>query len=254
MTYPYAPQPVQPVPPRRSLAWLWVLLGTTPLLIAVGLGSGALLAGQSLGPADPSGSPSGSARSTAARASASARPVQSPSASPLVEVTGKPTLGPGRGTQLVGPVFTDMDKTFTMQFEGWPFAFRVPEDFGCMAGTSSVLPSDAKLWVCVNEHDTTAHQKINIMLRRCPTTCTTLERTTMNALWLDRVAAAKRFGTRTYYVETPENDNGLYTVDLSHFFGSGGVLRWQVGVFVSSPPETRGTVQKVLNDILSQAG
>ncbi|GLY97423.1 hypothetical protein [Actinoplanes sp. NBRC 103695] len=48
---------------------------------------------------------------------------------------------------------------------------------------------------------------------------------------------------------------GRYTLDLSHFFGTGGgEPKWQVGVGAFTPPATKANIQKIFNDVLTQTG
>ena len=93
------------------------------------------------------------------------------------------------------------------------------------------------------------------MLRQCPSTCIDREQQQMNKDWLEEPERAKVKDGRTYYVETLSNADGLYAIDLSHFFGAPGQsMRWQVGVYVESPGDTRDEVLKIMNDIVTQAG
>jgi hypothetical protein len=176
-----------------------------------------------------------------------------PSASTLPDPT-KPSLRSVPARSVVGPTFRPDEETYTMAFGGWPFAFRTPKTWGCLKGNISSIP-DANAWVCIDEQHPEKKQKANVMFRACPTTCTPAERRTMNNAWFDEPAKARRGGDdRTSFVETLRNSEGFYTVDFSRFFGPqpGQPLKWQVGVFVKSPPETAGDVQKILNDIYSQ--
>lgn len=154
---------------------------------------------------------------------------------------------------IIGPNWGPDEQTQTMAFDGWPFAFRAPPTWGCVL--SSYLPTpDAYVFRCVDEQHPDDRQASNIFLRKCPTTCTTDEQTRMNAEWLDEPQRAVPAGPNTVYVETPVNDRGLYSVDSSHFFAEapGQPLKWQIGVYVESPPDTRDEVLKMMNDIRSQ--
>jgi hypothetical protein len=166
----------------------------------------------------------------------------------------KPSLRSVPARSVVGPTFGPNEETYTMAFPGWPFAFRTPKTWGCLGGNIPKLP-DAKAWVCIDEQHPEKKQKVNVMFRACPTTCTPAERQTMNNAWFDEPTKARQGGDdRTSFVETQRNSEGFYTVDFSRFFSPepGQPLKWQVGVFVKSPPETAGDVQKILNDIASQ--
>jgi hypothetical protein len=168
--------------------------------------------------------------------------------------SGRPTLKQVTPRSVVGPMFDMNDSTYLMGFAGWPFAFRTPHSWGCMGGQVVSVP-DARGWLCVDEQHPGDRQRVQIVLRRCPTTCTDGERQQMNADGLKEPAKAVPGGDdRTVYVEVASNAKGLYSVDLSRFFAerTGQPLRWQVGVYVESPPDTRAEVQKILNDIVTQ--
>lgn len=154
---------------------------------------------------------------------------------------------------LVGPNWAPGEKTYTMAFPGWPFAFRAPDNWGCMRGTIDTIP-DARAWSCVNEQSQGTRQRLHVMLLDCPTTCTKAEREAQDALWFDTPGQRQVFDGTTVYREKARKDRGLYAMDVSHYFGPtpGGPLRWQVGIYFESPDETKATLYKVVNDILSQ--
>jgi len=165
----------------------------------------------------------------------------------------KPTLRSGVPAKtVVGPSFAAGEETYTMAFPGWPFAFRTPKTWGCIKGSWDSDPN-ALVWVCIDEGNSSNGQKANVMIRKCATTCTSSERTTMNNDWFDEDGKAKQLSgdDKTWYVETAKDSKGNYTVDMSHFWSANGA-NWQVGVFVQSPPDTKGQVQKILNEVLSQ--
>jgi hypothetical protein len=204
----------------------------------------------------PASPPAGASSPAAGDGSSEPQPGAAPSQPPGAPAGDKPTLRQVPARTVVGPSWAAGDATYTMAFNGWPFAFRTAKTWGCIAGSADKFP-DAKVWVCVDEQNTNARQKANIVLRTCPTTCTATERTNLDKQWFDEPGKARPvLDDRTSFVETQRNSQGYYTVDLSHFAPDkpGGPLKWQVGVFVQSPPETREVVQKLLNDIVSQAG
>lgn len=155
---------------------------------------------------------------------------------------------------IVGPTFVPGEPTYTFAFSGWPFAFRGPASFGCMA-SESTLPG-SKTWLCVDEQHPGAKQRVGIMLRPCPTTCTAGEQRSMETSWFSAPGQTptRRDATTSYLTDPPRDDNGLYALDTSHFFGprAGGPLKWQVGVYVESPPATKGAVLKLLNEVRTQ--
>lgn len=167
---------------------------------------------------------------------------------------GKPTLRPVPARTLVGPSYAAGEDTYTMAFTGWPFAFRTPRSWGCMAGRLD-LPQ-AKAWVCIDEANPGSGQRMQIMLRPCPAPCGAAERARLTTEWFDPGAKARVYDERTSYVETARDAKGRYTLDMSHFFPGtpGGAPVWQVGIGAFTPPETRAGIQKMFNDVLTQSG
>ncbi len=166
----------------------------------------------------------------------------------------EPVLKAMRPVRVVGPVFSAGESTFTMSYMGWPFAWRVPGTWGCMGGTVS-LPH-AKGFVCVDESNSNAHQRLHIMFRPCPRVCTVARQRGMAAEWFETPGRRPVVtDATTSYLETMHNANGKYALSLSHFFPAvhGGPPYWQVGAYVDSPPATRSTVQKIINEVRTQA-
>jgi len=167
--------------------------------------------------------------------------------------SGKPTLRVTPARSLVGPTWAAGDDTYTMAFTGWPFAFRTPRDWGCMAGRLD-LPQ-AKAWVCINERDPGSGQRMQIMLRPCPAPCGAAVRARLTTEWFDPGAEGRVHDERTSYVETPRDAKGRYTLDMSHFFADpAGGATWQVGIGAFTPPEKKADIQKMFNDVLTQSG
>jgi hypothetical protein len=181
-------------------------------------------------------------------------PTESPAPEPTDEPTGEPALRDVEQVSLVGPNFALDEDTWTMAFEGWPFAFRGPKDWTCAHGQEIPRIPDADPWACFGGPE--SGEQGGVMLWECDADCDEEEQQEKIDTWLDEPDQAVQWGdSPTYYVETEENDDGLYTIDLGHFFGTGSEeLRWMVGVYVEAPSESPEDVQKVLNDILSQAG
>jgi hypothetical protein len=222
-----------------------VLTGVLAVLVAV---TGVTLVGRSLARQE--------GMLTAPAPVETAAPPTAVPASPSTSTDGQiePTLRPATPVTVLGPSYAEGEPTYTMAFRGWPFAFRTPVSWGCLGGRVDI--PDSRVWMCIDERDPQARQRMNILLRPCPTVCTSAERAEMNQAWLDEPERAKRVGERTYYVETARDDRGLYSVDASHFFAdpSGGGRHWQVGVYVAAPEATRDVVLKVFNDVVTQAG
>jgi hypothetical protein len=165
---------------------------------------------------------------------------------------GKPTLRDVQARSVVGPTFGSGEKTYTMDFTGWPFAFRTPGSWGCMAGKIN-LP-EAKAWVCIDEGNPGSGQRLTVMLRPCAAPCAAAARTRMSTAWFDDGAQPRRHDDHTWYVEKARDDKGRYLLDVSHFFSTepGGPPAWQVGVGGTAPPATRAVIQKIVNDVFSQ--
>lgn len=182
------------------------------------------------------------------------RPTSDPFSAPSATETApanKPTLRAVPARTLVGPVFSASDKTYTMDFPEWPFAFRTPGSWGCLRGNVD-LPG-AKAYVCIDEGNPRSGQRFQIMLRPCPAPCGSAEQKMLSTEWFDKGAKAKTFDRRTSYVETPKDAKGRYLLDMSHFFApAGGVPTWQVGIGAFTPPGAKGDIQKIFNDVLTQ--
>jgi hypothetical protein len=267
---PYAPGPPYQVttPPRpwspptgpwRSSDRLVIAIVLAVVAVVV-LGSAAV-AVISATRSDPTRLPAAASAAPGAGwtlTSPSAAPPRTWSPSPTLtvppsEVT-RPSLRPVPARRVVGPTFTSADRTFTMAFPDWPFAFRTPITWGCLRGRAAGLP-DAIGRVCIDETNPGKRQRVSVMLRPCPTTCTQAQRRAMNDTFFDEPDTARRVGDeRTSFVETRRDSEGFYAVAFSRFFGppGGQPLKWQVGVTIKSPPETALDVQKILNDIYSQ--
>jgi len=163
--------------------------------------------------------------------------------------SAKPTLRPVPARKIVGSTYAAGDDTYTMGFTGWPFAFRTPGSWGCVAGKVD-LPQ-AKAWVCIDEGHPGNGQRMQVLLRPCPASCGQSERAKLNTDWFDKGAKAKAYDKDTSYVETAKDAKGRYALDMSHYFED-GASTWQVGVGGYSPPATRAAIQKTVNDVLSQ--
>lgn len=203
---------------------------------------------------------SGDDKATAASVSGSATTSQvtSTTAVPTTTAPGgsssaDPQLRDVAPVSVLGPVWQDSDDVYVMAFQGWPFAFRAGGSWGCMRGSIEAIP-DAQAWSCIDEGNPAAKQRVNVMLRECPDGCDDAVRGRYDAEWLDEPERATVFDDRTVYVEDLSNQRGLYGVDLSRYVADrpGGELRWQVGVYAESPPRTKDTVLKIVNDIVGQ--
>ena len=116
-----------------------------------------------------------------------------PEAPPRLEGP-RPTLKDVPPVTVLGPSFTPGEDTHTFDFPGWPFAFRAPGTWGCLATTVSI--PDAYANVCVDEQNPGDRQRIALMIRRCPTTCIPAEQEEMNRAWLDVSIRSSRVDER----------------------------------------------------------
>jgi hypothetical protein len=75
-------------------------------------------------------------------------------------------------------------------------------------------------------------------------------------VWLDEPEAAVSppGWPNIIYVEQETNSRDRFDIDLSHFISEPDQdeLKWMLGLYVESPPDTREDVIKILNDIISQ--
>ena len=164
---------------------------------------------------------------------------------------GKPALRSVAARTVAGPSWAAGDDTYTMAFTGWPFAFRTPRTWGCLAGKDDTDPQ-AKGWVCLDEKNTGARQRLIVVYRPCPGACGTDQRKTMIDGWFDTdvTLATGKPDARTGFHEgtTP---GGLYQLVAATV--TTGDPKLIVAVKATSPKATRGTVQKVVNDVITQA-
>ncbi|QSB16370.1 hypothetical protein JQS43_08845 [Natronosporangium hydrolyticum] len=165
-------------------------------------------------------------------------------------------LRPVEQLDLFGPQnFGRADETYTMQLNGFPFAFRTPIDWDCFGGTFEPRPDDPA-WSC--RGDAGAGQRVDVLLLECERGCDSEERAELLDVWLDQPEAAVSppGWPNIIYVEQDSNSRDNYDIDLSHFIadpaGGGSELEWMVGVYVESPHDTVDDVIKILNDIISQ--
>ncbi|WP_430781775.1 hypothetical protein [Actinoplanes sp. G11-F43] len=194
---------------------------------------------------------------------APARPTYSapppPTRSAPAPDAGAPTLRSTPARTLVGPSYAAGDETYTMAISGVPFAFRTPPQWGCLTGKIDI--QGAKAWVCIHEGDPfdagapkpDRGKRLQFMLRPCPGSCAAAVRADLSGDWFDAGAKPVTIG-RTSYVETARNAEGRYTLDMSHFITDASGANWQLAVGVHSQPASKAVVQKIVNDMFTQAG
>ncbi|GGL04221.1 hypothetical protein [Nocardia jinanensis] len=239
-------------PPAKNNGPLIAVLVTVVVLVLVGVIGLVVL--QSRGSEENTAAGTSSEVTDSARPSASTTATSTTATTSALPSSGEPVLREGVApVAVLGPTWQAGESTYTMAFQGWPFAFRAPGSWGCMKGSIEKIP-DAQAWGCVDESNSAAGQRVNLILRKCPATCDAATRTQFNADWFDQPDQARAFDDRTSYVEAAVNDEGRYSVDFSRFFAAepGGEPVWQVGVFVESPAAGKDVVLKTLNDVATQ--
>ncbi|GGR12716.1 hypothetical protein GCM10010168_33080 [Actinoplanes ianthinogenes] len=165
----------------------------------------------------------------------------------------QPKLRPDAPARKVaGATFGAGDKTFTMAFQGWPFAFRAPDTWGCQAARTDV--PDALAWLCINERDRSGGERTGIILRTCPATCSAADRARLATDWLGNAPGARKADGSTRFRQLATNRDGKYELILSHFFTDPATGRkYQVGVDAAAFGAKKSAAQKVVNEILSQS-
>ena len=179
-----------------------------------------------------------------------------PGQTPPAGSTGLPKLrenAPAR--RIAGPGFAAGDRTLTMAFAGWPFAFRVPSGWACNRQPEPRRP-DARIYVCAADGGTDRRQAALVVLRPCPGDCPTARMDALNDQFFRAADKPKRNGgDATFVVEEAKGTSGGYELAVTHFFSSttsAGTENWQVGVAGFAPAASRKSSQKVVNDVLSQ--
>jgi hypothetical protein len=245
---------IGPAPQKHRGMPAAIALLVVPLVLLLcvcgGLGITALVSSDD----DPVALPTATAPAPVVPRTTDPEPDPEPSAAPTGAVpSGKPSLRAVPARKLVGSTYADGDDTYTMAFTGWPFAFRTPGTWGCVAGRVEI--PQAKAWVCIDEGNPGNGQRLQIMLRPCPGSCGAADRARLNTEWFDPGAKAKTYDENTSFVETAKDAKGRYTLDMSHYFqADGDDQTWQVGVGAYSPPATKADIQKTINDVLTQTG
>jgi hypothetical protein len=173
-------------------------------------------------------------------------PAPLPSTEPQLNLTAKTV-------PVAGPTFGGVEPgTELIVTRGWPFAFRIPAGWNCVTSTFAGVP-DAHALRCEPQGGRLA--SASIVLRHCPWTCQPDEQKVMDLVWYGGGKAEHRSDTTTTYIETPAKPGQSYALSMSHYFGpSDGQLRWQVGVRIGGDEALRDDLQKILNDVRTQAG
>ena len=151
--------------------------------------------------------------------------------------------------RVTGATFGAGEKTFTMQFKGWPFAFRTPATWGCLAVRTDI--ADAKGYICVDEGNPGAGKRLAVLLRACAAPCGAKQQKALAKSWFRAGENPRDLDDNTKFLEVRKS---RYQLVLSHFFAGdgGGEPRWQVALDATSPVKGRADMQKVVNDIVTQ--
>jgi hypothetical protein len=175
-----------------------------------------------------------------------------------VAVGGRPVLKAGPVPVVVaGATFAAGEATYTMALHGWPFAFRTPPSWGCMPGRAGAdqLPG-AESYNCIDEKAAPAPGRAAVTLawRACPDGCAAPARAEGLAQWFGKRRPKAGPDDRTHADETATKD-GEYVLSACRYFGdtAGGAPNQLVCVFASARPDLKPTVQKIVNEVLTQA-
>ncbi|MFC5181782.1 hypothetical protein [Actinomadura harenae] len=181
-----------------------------------------------------------------------------PGPSPTSSDTAEP---PGDDKAHVeGPVFGGGDKPYLMKLSGFPFDFNVPDGWGCIR---SDKPPFSNRWVCAHEgkgFPPTGGTSAGglVALQSCPSGCGPTQReAARNAMAVTAKDWRATDPTTQYAEETGTNSaqQNVVRVAMSHVFASrpGGPVDTAVAVQLTGPPDEKGDMQKVVNDIRHRA-
>jgi hypothetical protein len=200
-------------------------------------------------------------RAAVERPSGVLRAVPSPSSSPAAPFVGWAPPGAPRYSSLrtpaplIGPVYTTKDKVVVRNDLGLPFAFLLPSGWACAPLTTDTpygIRSD-----CVDGGATTFNVQLRIMARDCPGNCPVATRTrlaqTWPPLWAPPAGTSwQPAGGSTLYAQVTAG--GRYHLWLSQItISNHGLGRMQVGVAIDGPVAQTQLMQKIVNDIRTQA-
>lgn len=144
---------------------------------------------------------------------------------------------------VVGPTWSDNEKSYTMRVHKWPFAFRTGADWNCFGGSHEKFPGE-QIEVCSGDKG----QELALMLRDCPGSCTPKHRQKMVRQTFELDKPARKFDDSTMWAQS---GGETYRVELSRIVDIDGQLQ-QLYVAAESPRETRDVVLKGFNDVVSQ--
>ncbi|MFG1927657.1 hypothetical protein [Cryptosporangium sp. NPDC048952] len=151
---------------------------------------------------------------------------------------------------VTGAIFDNGEQTDLVQRENWPFAFRVPVGWFC--DQAMIVEGRNNDGVECRPPGRANDSVVRVGIRDCESPC--------NSDIQDGMTGDVASGTliegdaTTAYAELANPKDNVYSLSVSHFFGSqpGQPLRWQVIVQGSGPHTDRAAIQKVANDIRTQ--
>lgn len=184
-------------------------------------------------------------------------------AAPSQEVSGpflgllgpsqRPTLSTREPVAVVGPVFTSADSTVVRDDLGLSFAFRLPPGWVCVPAETD--GRDGVRRVCVNGDATTFDSQLRIIVRECRDGCgesarKNLLRDGWPRSWAPASPEWTLAGQHTSFVERVQN--GRYGLWAAHLVPLGGTWMW-LGISIDGPTNESAVLQKIVNDIRTQA-
>jgi hypothetical protein len=248
-----APQPPPIAAPSKSSAPAIVIgavIAFVALLIVGGAVVYAVTGGDPKGKAGPSFPPPPTTSAT----QSPAEPDVTPSMSPLPSPTNVPK--PGAPGPVAGPTYGKDEKKFHMKLRGLPFEFDAPGTWGCMRSDREPFVTR---FICVDDGGTFPPSKKDgaggmIGLQTCAAPCGDGERKALRKAIVVDEGDWKRTDSTTMYAEVRGKDSkgkDAVRVAMSHVFASkpGGQLDTAVAVQLTGPPDTKQTMQKLINEI-----
>lgn len=181
-------------------------------------------------------------------------PTPPPSASPLPSPTNVPK--PGAPGPVAGPTYGKGEKKYHMKLGGLPFEFDAPGTWGCMRTDREPFVTR---FICVDDGGTFPPSKKDgaggmVGLQTCAAPCGDGERKALRKAIVVDEGDWKRTDSTTMYAEIEGKDSKgkqAVRVAMSHVFASkpGGQIDSAVAVQLTGPPDTKQTMQKLINEI-----
>lgn len=246
----------------------------TPLMVGLGIGGlvvvllvGSLIA-VGLSRRDPSIEVGATASTYQAPQTATAHistgpesPSPTPSESSSATSSPKPTLRAVKARPVVGPMWGSKDRTYTMAFSQFGWAFRAPHNYNCFMGTDTEIKRKVVCWGPKPGGRKEANDGFTLVVQQCAkTTCSASEKKLYDTdPWGRPVKHAKTKDATTKYVsrfnKNDKDGNRRYYVEwIGHYYVRGGHM-YHISAAGDAPAGTLGVnLQKTLNDIRTQSG